>query len=211
MLDYGEVCKIFEECPTGASTESKIFNVEADGLLLTLFVESISGTLDVNVYTLIKEGQEKLIDSFPQISAPTSALILRKQVEVHNHIRVEVITSDAVKYNMWAKGVSSGASSVRIEGADNWEVSKVTVSMTTNTIIIPAELEDRSGIAIRNTDFADDANILYVAESEAKLDAGAGYPVLSGEALQIDVKAGNVIYGLYSNADGPVNIIQTGG
>lgn len=210
-LGLQDQCLVLMECPTGASTKEKTLAVESSGVLLSLYVEDVTGTLDVNVYTLTKSGHEKLIDTFPQISAPTTELILRKQVEVHDHLRVEVITSDAAKYDIRAKGVEASLSSVRIEGSDSWEVSLTTVSSTTNTLIIAADLDDRSGMAMRNGDFDKPLNTLYVAESEAKLDAGQGYPVLPGEALQLDLKAGNEVWGIYDNDDGPVHIIQTGG
>ena len=66
-------------------------------------------------------------------------------------------------------------------------------------------------MAVRNGDFDKPLNTLYIAHDEATLDAGDGYPVLPGEALQIDVKAGNTIWGKFDNDTGPVHIIQTGG
>jgi hypothetical protein len=209
-LNKGDVCIVLNECPTGASTKDHTFTVQSDGVLLTLFVESISGLVDVNVYTLTKTGHEKLIDTFPQISAPTTEVLIRKEVQVHDQLRVEVITTDAAKYDIRAKGIDAGVSSVKITGSENWEVDKVTVG-TGNTLIIAADLDDRSGMAIRNGDFDKPLNTLYVAESEAKLDAGKGYPILPGEALQIDIKAGNEVWGFFDNTSGPVHNIQTGG
>lgn len=210
-LGLMDQCVVLTECPTGASTIDKSLAVESSGVLLSLFVQELTGTLDVNVYTFTKSGEEKLIDTFPQITAPTTELLLRKQVEVHDHLRVEVITTGPAKYDIRAKGIEASLSSVKIEGSDNWEVEKVTVLSASNVLIIASDLDDRSGMAIRNGDFDKPLNTLYVAESEAKLDAGKGYPILPGEALQVDLKAGNEVWGIFDSTDGPVHIIQTGG
>lgn len=107
MINKGEVCPVLNESPTGASVIDKCFTVQADGVLLSLFVQELTGTLDVNVYTRTRAGEEKLIDTFPQISAPTTELIIRKEIGVHDQMRVEVITSDAAKYDIRAKGVDA--------------------------------------------------------------------------------------------------------
>lgn len=107
MINKGDVCPVLNENPTSASIIDKCITVQSDGVLLSLFVQELTGTLDVNVYTLTKAGEEKLIDTFPQISSPTAELITRKQIEVHDQMRVEVITSGAAKYDIRAKGVDA--------------------------------------------------------------------------------------------------------
>ena len=208
MINLGEVCPVLNECPTEASSISKCITVQSDGVLLSLFVQELTGTLDVNIYTLTRAGEEKLIDSFPQITAPTTELLLRKQIEVHDQIRVEVITSDAAKYDIRAKGVSAGVSSVTIQGASDWEVSNSTIP-NVPTLIIPSDLDDRNGLLLRNANFAG-TEILRVAESEAKLLAGIYASVLPGESIQPDLRAGSEIWGESSGVDIRVEIVEIG-
>lgn len=206
-LGLQDQCALLIECPTAASTKEKSIAVESSGVLLSLYVESITGTLDVNVYTHTKKGHEKLIDTFPQISAPTTELLLRKQVEVHDHLRVEVITSGAAKYDLRAKGVEASLASVQVQGADAWNVQNATV--TTRQLLIAADLEDRNGLQIRNANFSG-VEILRVAETETKLIDGIYASVLPGEALQPDIRAGSEIWAESDGAAIRVEIVEIG-
>jgi hypothetical protein len=163
--------------------------------------------LDVNIYTLTKSGHEKLIDTFPQISAPTTELVLRKQVEVHDQLRVEVITSDSAKYDIRAKGIEASLASVSIQGAENWTVTNETVSA--KQLLIPSDLEDRNGLMIRNANF-NGVEVLKVAESEAKIDADIYASLLPGEALQPDLKAGSEVWAVSSGGAIRVEITEIG-
>lgn len=207
MLNPGDVCVLLAEKPTGASTLDKCITVQSDGVLLSLFVESVTGTLDVNVYTQTKDGHERLIDTFPQISAPTVELLLRKQVLVHDQLRVEVITSDAACYDIRAKGVEAGVASVTLQGADSWQVTNAFV--TTKTLLIASDLDDRNGLMIRNANF-NGVEVLRVAESEAKIDAGVYASLLPGEAIQPDLRAGSEVWAESSGASIRVEITEIG-
>lgn len=198
---------VLSESTDVSKTFNKTIDVQSSGVLLSLFVQSLSGTLDVNVYTLTRAGEEKLIDTFPTISAPTTELILRKQIEVHNHMRVEVITSDAAVFDIRAKGVEAGVSSVTIQGAGTWSVENETI--TTKQLLLAADLEDRNGLLIRNANFSG-IEILRVAESEAKLDAGIYASVLPGESIQPDLRAGSEIWAESSGAAIRVEVIEIG-
>jgi len=208
ILSLQETQLVLNECPTGASTIEKCFTVQSSGALLSLYVQELTGTLDVNVYTLTRSGAEKLIDTFPQISSPTTELILRKQVEVHDQLRVEVITTGAAKYDIRAKGVEASLASVVVQGANDWNVENETVT-TSPTLLIPADLEDRNGLQIRNANFSG-VEILRVAESEAKLLAGIYASVLPGEALQPDLRAGAEIWAESSMGSIRVEIVEVG-
>lgn len=207
-IDLGEVEIILIEDVQGASTKDRCVSVKSSGVLLSLFVQEISGTLDVNVYTLTTSGEEKLIDTFPQISAPTSELLLRKQIEVHDQIRVEVITSDSAKYDIRAKGVEAGVASITLQGATNWQVDNETIT-TTPRVLIPAELSDRNGMLIRNANFGG-SEVLRIAESEAKLLAGVYASVLPGESVQPDLRAGAAIWAESDTGSIRVEIIEIG-
>lgn len=206
MLNLGDVCIVLLEDLAAGATKEKCFTVQASGALLSLYVQELTGTLDVNVYTLTRTGEEKLIDTFPQISAPTTELVLRKQVEVHDQLRVEVITSGAAKYDIRAKGVESSLASVEVRGADTWSVTNETVT-DTPAVLISSDLEDRNGLMIRNANFSG-VEILRVAESEAKLLAGVYASVLPGEALQPDIRAGNEVWAESDGANIRVEITE---
>ena len=198
---------VLSESTSTPKTFNRTIDVQSSGVLLSLFVQSLSGSLDVNVYTLTRAGEEKLIDTFPTISAPTTELILRKQVEVHNHMRVEVITSDAAVFDIRAKGVESGIASVQLLGANAWNVQNE--SVTTRQLLISADLDDRNGLLIRNANF-NGLEILRIAETEAKLIAGVYASVLPGESLQPDIRAGSEVWAESSGPGIRVEIVEIG-
>jgi len=210
ILEEFRLCTLLSESTTGASQESKSISVRSEAVLLSLYVEEVTGTLDVNVYTWTKENpyEEKLIDSFPQITAPTGELVIRKQIEVMDHIRVEVITSDAAKYNVKAKGVRAGISSVSIQGAGSWQVTNDTVT-STPTLIISGGLAGRTGLLVKNANY-NTGDILQVAESEAKLLAGIYYSVAPGAEVQPDVDAGNEVWMQSDGNPIRIEIIEVG-
>ena len=218
-LGLQDQCVVLVECPTGASTKEKSLAVEASGVLLSLYVEELTGTLDVNVYTFTKDGHEKLIDSFPTISAPTTELILRKQVEVHDHLRVEVITSGAAKYDIRAKGVEAGISSVIISGsgaADNYGI----LMDTTPRLIVPVSITDQNNVSIINNNPVGGAT-LYVgfkstitttnAAVVGVTDPNAASPVPPGASIGLSVTAGLSVYGVCASGTVDVRVVLLGG
>lgn len=208
-LNTGDVCVVLKEKPAGASTKSEFFDVDSTGVLISLFVESVSGALDINVYTFTKQGHRKLIDSFPTVSAPTSELLIRKQIEVFDHVEVEVITTDAACYEIRAKGTESGLASVSIVGAGDWQVTNVSVAASP-MLIIGAGLTARTGLLLRNTNFGT-GDILQVAESAAKLTGGIYASVLPGESIQPDLDAGNEVWGQSSTGNSiRIEIVEVG-
>jgi hypothetical protein len=219
MINKGDVCLVLNECPTAASTKDQCITVQSDGVLLSLFVQETAGTVDVNVYTLTKTGHEKLIDTFPQISAPTTELLLRKEVEVHNQIRVEVITSDSAKYDIRAKGVEAGISSVRIEGANDADGYGILVDSTAR-LLIPVALVDQNDISIINNNPVGGQTLwvgfkaTITATSTATIgvkDPNAATPIPPGSSLGLNVTAGLTVYGITTTATCDVRIIQLGG
>jgi hypothetical protein len=184
MLNKGDVCAVLIECPTAASTIDKTFTVQADGVLLSLFVESTVGT-----------------------------------VEVHDQMRVEVITSDAAKYDIRAKGVDAGVSSVKIEGAgqaDNYGI----VADTTARLLIPVALVDQNDISIINNNPAG-GQILWIGfkasitsgsvATPGVKDPDAATPIPPGSSLGLNVTAGLTVYGLTSAGTCDIRVIQLGG
>lgn len=218
-LGLRDQCVVLTECPTTASTKDKSIAVESSGVLLSLYVESLSGTLDINVYTFTKDGHEKLVDSFPTISAPTTELILRKQVEIHDHMRVEVITTGAAKYDIRAKGVEAGISSVTISGsgaADNYGI----LMDTTPRLIVPVSVTDQNNVSIINNNPAGGAT-LYVGfkstitvgttATPGTVDPNAASPVPPGGSIGLNVTAGLAVYGVASVGTVDVRVVLLGG
>lgn len=194
--------------PMAAGTAEITFTLDCDSVLLSLYVGSItSGTITVNAYTQVEEGKETLILSFPVISAPTADLLLQKAAIAMGRVRVEVIATDACDIDVRAKGITAGETSVRIQGANNWQVSQIDIP-STPTLLIPTSLVDRSGLVFKNNS---NTNVLYVAETSLKATTSIGYPIGPRESLAFDLAAGDEIWAVSDGADIDVRIAEAGG
>lgn len=207
-LTTGKEIQVANLSPTAAGTESVIFSIDAESVLLSLYVEAVSGDLDVKAYTVGADGQEVEIISFPTISAPTNELLLRKAASALQRIRVEVTYTDACTFNLRARGVAAEGASVKIEGASSFQVTQVNIT-TTASALLSAGLTDRNGIMVVNTD---PSQTLYIAESLAKATAGLGAPVYpNGGNISLDLAAGGTLYAVSTAGTIDVRIVETGG
>lgn len=169
------------------------FQLDAETVLISLWVGSLaSGSFNVTVYTSTKpgSGEEVEIISFPTVVGPTGELLLRKAAVALSTVIVRVSSTGLAVFDIRAKGLSAGQSSVKIEGAANWTVGQVSVS-TAPAEIVPASLVDRSALVIKNFS----TNFLYIAENAAKANSTIGYPLGAGESLAFDLQAGQAIWG----------------
>lgn len=203
----GKTVLIFRESSAAADTRTAIFSIDSDSVLVSLYVGLIaSGTLDVTVYTVAEEGQETAIVSFPQILGPTTELLLKKSAVALSTIKIVVVTTGIASFDIRAKAIGSGESSVKIQGANDWQVSQTDIPAVA-TLVIPVSLTDRSGLVIKNFDAAAD---LYLAESAAKCTLAIAYPIGPGESLAMDLSAGQEVWGISSAGVIDVRIAEAG-
>jgi hypothetical protein len=149
-LPTGKVLTVFRETAFAVGTDSRAFSLDADTVLLSLFVSSLSsGTLVVKAYTMTEEGKEVLVNTFPTVSGPTGELLLKKAAAVMGRIRIEVVATGVCGFEVRARGITIGEASVRILGATGGTASQTTVGITTQ-VLIGAGLQDRNGLIIRN-------------------------------------------------------------
>lgn len=184
------------------------FQLDADTVLISLWVGELqSGTFDVSIYTSTgnSSGEEALIASFPQLTTTTSDLLLRKAAVALSTVIVRIIATGPAVFDVRAKGLGTGDSSVKIQGASVWSVGQVTVGIVPMEIV-PATLTDRSGLVIKNFS----SNFLYVAETSAKANSTVGYPLGAGESLAFDLQAGQSIWGVANAGTVDVRSAQSG-
>lgn len=208
-LQPGKVTTLLRESGAAAGTRTVIFTLDSDSVLISLFVESIgAGTLKVDVYTQTEDGRDIKIIDFPSISGPTADLILKKPAVAMGVIRVVVVTTATATFEVRAKGLSAGETSVRILGANDWQVSQITIT-TAASILIAAALTDRSGLVIKNYSAAGGPT-LFLAESLANATSVVGYPIGPGESLGMDLAAGESVYGVASSGTIDVRLAEAG-
>lgn len=203
----GHTITLLDLVATTAGVSVKETTVESDNVLVSLFVEATAGDLDVVVETLTEEGKATNVIVFPTVSAPTTNLLIRKSAITMSRIKVTATYSDSCTFEVRARGIGTGETSVRILGVGDWDTEAATVG-TTAAVLIPAALDDRNGLAIRNHDATED---IYIAPTLAKATIAEGWPILAGESLQIDLVGGAEVYAIGTGAGIDIRIIQAGG
>jgi hypothetical protein len=103
----GETRQIIKASTTGAGLEKKYFTIQGDGLAISVWVTSITGTLDIRVYTEGDEGQRKLIHTVSTISAPTPELLIEKIGCPMSTLYLEAEYSGAVEYTVAVRSINS--------------------------------------------------------------------------------------------------------
>lgn len=204
-IPHGKTETVMNLVTTSAGTRIEYFSVEADSVLISLFAEVVSGTLDVSVYTLTEEGKELQVITFPTLNAPTSELLLKKAAAVMSRIKVVATYSGASTFEVRARAIGAGETSVKILGASQAKASQLTVGIIP-TPLFPVSLTDRAGMIVKNNGTT---AILYIGYSIAETASGIGYPIGPGESLGIDLGSGSTIYGRASTGTIDVRLMES--
>lgn len=208
-VPQGKTIRITSETQSLAGTKAWTFTTDADAVLVSLYVQSTSGDLDVSVYTQTEEGRDLLIASFPTVSAPTMNLLLKKGAQVINQIKIVATWTDAVIYEIYARGVSASESSVKILGSSDASASQQSIPAVA-TLIIPAAITDRAGLILKNNNGVAGAS-LYIGFTSAEANLATGYPITAQESLGMDLSSGVEVWGISSAGTTDVRILQAGG
>lgn len=120
-LPRHKTSSLISETTTGAGTTDVLCSIEDDSVVLSLWVSFITGTLDVDVYTLTETGKEVLVHSFDQISVATSDLVFgRPAAHVHQRLRVEITYTGICSYEIRGKPISGGPT--LLQGATDGQI-----------------------------------------------------------------------------------------
>lgn len=208
-LPQGKSIRISKEAHTIAGTKSWTLSTDADALLISLYVSSVGGDLDVSIYTQTEESKDLLVASFPTISAPTANLLLKKAAQIINQIKVVATWTAAAEFEIYGRGVSAAESSVKILGSGNATASQSNV-FGTPTLVIPAAITDRSGVVLKNNNGLGGAAI-YLGFSALEATLITGYPLNAQESLGLDIASGVEIYAISTAGTSDIRILQGGG
>jgi hypothetical protein len=205
-LPAGKTTPLVVVNPAEQGTWIVEFSLDADTVLLSLFVESITGgSLDVEAFAVADEGKEISIIQFPTVSGPTGNLLLRKAAIALSRIRVVVTSSGPAIFDLRARGLSAGESTVKIVGASDL-ITSVAAVTTTPSSILPVTLTDRLGVVLRNWI----GNTVYIAETAAKATPLLGYPLGAGESLGLDIQAGQEVWAATASGSSDIRIMEAG-
>lgn len=192
-----------------AGQDSCEFILDSESVLVSLWCGSLSGTLDVKVYTKGTDNQEALIIDFPQLAAPTTELLLKKSAVAMQKCRVIATYSAAADFEIRLRGINAAIASTRIEGSNVFQASQINMT-TTPAVLLSASLDDRNGILIINNNVGG-SEILYVGGTLAEATVANGTPVYPGGNITVNLGAGALLYARSSAGTVDVRIAQVGG
>lgn len=203
----GIVRSLARETATGAGEFEQIFVLDSDAIVVSLFVESVVGTLTVTMQTLDGESNWAEIITFPTISSPTANLLLRKSTLALGRLKLVVTYTDACSYVVTGKGITTADTTVSIAGATNASATQKTISNVA-VPVISTSLDDRKAMILRNYS---ETHSLFIGFTMAEANATTGFPLEPKESIPVDLEAGVAVWGIAPTGDVDVRIMQAGG
>lgn len=202
----GKTLQIFDGQLTGSGETCIDFTLDdSDSLLASLYVRSVtSGTVSAVVYTVTVTGEKVAVITFPDITAPTTELLLKKAAVGLSNMQLCITHTGDAEVSVYGKGLTAGEASVRVLGASEIRTSQVNVG-TSPTLLIPAALTDRAGMVIKHWSTS---GVLYIAEGSPEAVLSTAYPMEAKEAMGIDVAAGVEIWAVADAGTIDVRILE---
>jgi hypothetical protein len=106
IVNQGKTLVLFDGTLPAGTTEIP-FTLDADSLLVSVFVRSISGTVDISVDTRTYPNEDLNVITFTTISGPSSDLVFQTAAKtLANHV-VKVVNSGTVNVQIVAKGLTT--------------------------------------------------------------------------------------------------------
>jgi len=191
------------------------FETLSDSLLVTLFAEVLTGTLDVSIWAITVGGpadstpaQEIKLFSFPTISAPSTDLLIQTAAAVTQRLRIKATWIGAAKFDVQARAIDGGTSKSQVITAGALVMDKVTINAGAPQILIPFSLTESVGFLVKN--WSSNGAVVYVAETTAKATPSLGFPIAPGDTFDVSVKAGQAYYASSSINGADLRIIKGG-
>ena len=161
----------------------------------------------MTVSTFTEDGKSVDIIVFPQLSATSTELLLKKASVALSNIEVTAVASGACSYQVFAKGLSSGE--VDIAAGATFTPSGLTVGGLTTEV----DINDASWVALPTTALTD-RNALSVQnvsgfEMKVRYTAAGGYNgmvIATGAERHYDITDSITLYGRAISGAGTVSV-----
>lgn len=209
-INPGRAEQVVRETTTGPGTTVRDGSLLADSLMISVWVPSItSGDLTITVYNLTDFGDEVELMVFPTVSGPTTDIYLKKLKLSSPNYRVKAVYTGTCTYEIQAKAVTgSGETTVTMTGNSSWTVGQATIDNTVQ-LLIPAALNDRRGIIIKN--YSTGGQVVFVGESMTSATPTTGWPIPPNESFAVDLASGAEVYIVSTAAGADIRYAQAGG
>jgi hypothetical protein len=204
-VEAGRTITAIKEAPASAGSTSKLVSIASEGALISLFVNSIMGSLNISVYTLTEDGKRQKLFDFPQINTSTPELVIKTVSPTLQLIELECTYNGPCDYEVHVRGISSGQVSTKIIAPGTLS-SKRVLHGTIPAVLIPATTENRSSVLIKNLS----NGTLYIGGSLAEANTATGFPVAPGESIVIDIAGGQAVYAIGTSVGMDIRYMEAG-
>lgn len=207
-IEPGSQIRLISETTSAAGVTEKECSVQSDTVLVTLWAEALTGSLDVTVYSFTDDEHSRKVAlfSFPSLSSPTTFLLQKRASVTTSRVLVVVTYSGAANYEIYLRAVQAGLVDTRIVGANSLRMSQKDITPAVDTILA-ASLTDRAGIVIKNWS---GAATVFLGGSAAQATTSNGYPLGPKDALAIDLAAGQALYAASDAGTADIRISESG-
>lgn len=214
-LNKGVQKSVLSKNELSAGYDEVTLAVDTDSVLTTLFVESLTGSLNVDVYAITVGGtgdstppHEVLLYSFPTITSPTANLLVQTAAAVTKKLRIKATWTGPAKFDVQARAIDGGASKTQVITAGSIEMDQVTINSGPAQVLIPVSLVDEVGFLVKN--WSSNGAVVYVAETAGKATTSKGFPLAPGDSFDVSVKAGQAYYATATIDGADLRIVKGG-
>jgi hypothetical protein len=204
-VEAGRTIAAIKESPSAAGQTTKVVSIGSEGALISLFVNSILGSLNIAVYTLTDSGKRQKLFDFPQINTTTPELVIKTVSPTLNMIEIECTYNGPCNYEVYVRGISSGQVSTKILAPGTLSAKRV-LHGTIPAVLIPATTENRSSVLIKNLS----NGILYLGGNLEEATVATGFPVAAGESIVIDIAGGQAVYAIGTSVGMDIRYMEAG-
>lgn len=207
-IEPGSQVRLISETVSAAGVTERECSVQSDTVLVTLWAEAMTGTLDVTVYSFTDDEYQRKVAlfTFPSLSSPTSFLLQKRASVTTSRVLVVVTYTGSCNYEIYLRAVQAGLVETRIVGASSLRMSQKDITPAVDTILA-ASLTDRAGIVIKNFSAA---GTIFLGGTAPEATTANGYPLGPKDALAIDLAAGQTLYAAADAGTVDVRISESG-
>jgi hypothetical protein len=177
---------------------------QADTILVSVYVRSITTSVKIDVYTVSQDGSKKIIN-FPLLTAPTSELVIEQAAATLSNLRLDIDHVGDCDLDVVFRGVTGGTTSNSIVFGAASATAYNIVATSTPAVLVPSAITDRQGLILKNYGSGD---TLFVGFTISEASTASGWPMSQGETIAIDLQAGQAIYAVSSGANINVRVME---
>lgn len=203
-VQQGNSLTVISERVEAAGIASRLVSLNSDGILLSVFVRNLVGSLNVSVYAVNGTGARSHLFSFPQINSATPELLLKSIGPTLSLIEIQCEFTGMCDYEIGARGISLAEVATKVVPAKTFNTGKVILG-TLPAVLIPTTNRGRTAVMIKNLSKNGTA---YIGGSLDEATVAEGFPVGPGESFSVEITGSQAIYAIGTASDMDIRFME---